>query len=852
MNRSPDLPLSNLPPPHLPGLRPEWSRVVRTTGRDGGTHTWHVLDTHADADPAEVTVTLLCVHGNPTWSYLWRALLAGPPAGCRVVAPDQLGMGWSERLGAARTAAQRIDDLGDLTDALGIDGPVVTVGHDWGGAISLGWALAHRSQLRGVVLTNTAVALTAGDRGPGLIRLAHARLLRTVLCRSTPVFVRGATALSRPPLAADVRAAFAAPYATRDRRAGVEEFVADIPFRPDDPSADAVARVAEGIRDLSVPALLLWGPRDPVFGERYLEDLRERLPQVDLHRFERASHLVTEDAPEYVEAIRTWVAALDATPGPAPTADPPLADLFEVFDRRRDDPGPAVVEPGGRSVSWAQLHRLVDRHAAALVAAGLRPGDRVSLLVPPSVELTALLYAVWRAGGSAVLADRGLGWRGLRRALRSARPRFVVGGPVAIAAARALRIPGRRVDLGTLPLHHDDAQQPSLPPDAECAVLFTSGATGPAKGVVYRHRQVSAQLEVVREAYGITAQDRLVAAFAPFALLGPALGVTTSVPDIDVTAPDQLTAPLLADAVTAVDATMVFAAPAALRRVVATASRLTPARRAALGSVRLVMSAGAPVPLPLLRSVADLFPAAEPHTPYGMTEALPVTDVSLPALEEAGLGNGVCVGRPLPSVRVAVSALDARGSATGPVTTQAGITGEILVAADHVKDRYDALFLTQQRSSRDPGWHRTGDVGHLDPEGRLWVEGRLQHVVTGPSGPVTPVGLEQRIEAVDGVEAAAVVGVGPPGTQAVVAVVVPERARRRRGSSLRLADPALAARIRATAGHLAVAAVLVTGRLPVDIRHASKVDRTAVGRAAGRLLAGHRGGWARIPLSWTR
>ena len=105
--------------------------------------------------------------------------------------------------------------------------------------------------------------------------------------------------------------------------------------------------------------------------------------------------------------------------------------------------------------------------------------------------------------------------------------------------------------------------------------MFTSGATGPAKGVVYRHRQVQAQLEVLRSTYALTADDRLVAAFAPFALYGPALGLASAVPDMDVTAPGTLTAAALADAVAAVRATVVFASPAALRNVVATAGALT-------------------------------------------------------------------------------------------------------------------------------------------------------------------------------------------------------------------------------------------------------------------------------------
>ena len=131
-------------------------------------------------------------------------------------------------------------------------------------------------------------------------------------------------------------------------------------------------------------------------------------------------------------------------------------------------------------------------------------------------------------------------------------------------------------------------------------MLFTSGATGPAKGVVYTHRQLQAQRDLLAATYGVGEHDRLVAAFAPFALYGPALGIASVVPDMDVTAPATLTAAALADAARAVDATLVFASPAALANVVATADGSTPAQRAVLGRVRLVLSAGAPVPVTLL------------------------------------------------------------------------------------------------------------------------------------------------------------------------------------------------------------------------------------------------------------
>ena len=843
----------------LPGLDPAWSRMVTAPDAEGRQRQWHVLDNGVEPTHG----TLLCIHGNPTWSYLWRGLIAAAPPGWRVIAPDHLGMGFSERPDTARTVAQRVADLGCLTEALGVTGPVVTVGHDWGGILSLGWALAHRGQLRGVVLGNTAVAQPEGDLGPPLIRLAHLPGVRSVGCVATPMFVRGTPALSRPTLPREVRDALALPYDTVASRRAVGAFVADIPFSPGHPSYAAVAELAEGVRTLDVPALMFWGPRDPVFGERYLTDLLERLPHAQVHRFEGASHLVTEDAPEYADLVADWVRELDA-PSTAPrrarvAQEPAFEPLWAELDRRSEDTSP-VVSHQGAVVSWAAMSRRVAELAAGLADAGVRPGDRVGLLVEPSADLTSIVYAVWRAGAVIVVADKGLGFAGMRRALRGAGINHLVAAEAGLAAGRAMGLPGTRIavrpltpatsrllgvdlDLDELARRGRGAPQPTAPgPDADCAVVFTSGATGPAKGVVYKHGQVRAQVDLVRATYDLQPDDTFVAAFAPFSLLGPALGLGSSVPDIDVTASDTLTASLLADAASAVDARVVFASPAALRRVVATSADVTPSQRETLSRVRLLMSAGAPVPASLLEALGRVLPNASLHTPYGMTEVLPVTDISYEEIKAAGAGEGVCVGRPLPGVEVAVEPLE---GATTELTDLPDVTGEICVRAAHVKDRYDALWATERSSTRHRGWHATGDVGHLDEQGRLWVEGRSVHVISGSDAFVTPVAIEQRIEALETVDSAAVVGVGPAGAQVLVAVVVPTDAKRsrlgwRRTLRLRVADFGLAEDVRRVAG-APVSAVLSADRLPLDIRHASKIDRTEVARQAAQALAG-RGG----------
>ncbi|WP_201272294.1 alpha/beta fold hydrolase, partial [Verrucosispora sp. SN26_14.1] len=403
--------------------------------------TWHVLDTAAaDSDSAIQPVgTLLCVHGNPTWSYLWRHLLArfrrADAPRWRVVAVDHLDMGFSERTGTVRGLAQRIDDLTTVTDALGITGPVVTVGHDWGGSISLGWALRHRDQLRGVVLTNTAVHQPSGSPAPALIRLARLPGVLPAVTVRTQTFLQATLALANPWLPEPVRAGYLAPYRGVERRAAIGGFVADIPLGPEHPSWQALQEVAQRLDTLAgIPALLLWGPRDPVFGEVHLRDLRSRLPHAQLHRFEGAGHLLAEDA-DVAGAVAQWLVDLDhrpAEPNASPEPAVPWRPLWAALAERAEDRSVALVElaKNGRQISWSLLWRRIREIGAGLSASGVRRGDRVALLVPPGADLTAAVYACLRIGAVIVVADPGLGLGGMSRALRSADPAHLVAvGP---------------------------------------------------------------------------------------------------------------------------------------------------------------------------------------------------------------------------------------------------------------------------------------------------------------------------------------------------------------------------------------------------------------------------------------
>ncbi len=257
-----------------------------------------------------------------------------------------------------------------MTAALGLTGPVVLVAHDWGGPVALGWALAHADQVARIVLANTGVHQPAAAAPPALIRLARSTALRELVCVRTPTFVRGATAVSRPAVPAAVQRAFAAPYGRPGRRRAVGDFVADIPLEADHPSRTALDRVAAGLTAFAdVPALLVWGARDPVFTPRYLEDLLDRLPHADVQWYPRASHLVTEDEPDAAGTIWRWVqheptarvdaAGLAAGSGTGSTAraEDPATAVAELHHGRARDrcPSPSWTSGSGiwpRACGW--------------------------------------------------------------------------------------------------------------------------------------------------------------------------------------------------------------------------------------------------------------------------------------------------------------------------------------------------------------------------------------------------------------------------------------------------------------------------------------------------------------------
>lgn len=810
------------------GLDPTWSRFIDVPSADGAVHRWHYLE-RAGTDWQSPTI--LCLHGNPTWSFLWSRLLHELDPSFRVIAPDQLSMGFSDRL-SKRSYADRVRDIADFVAALEIKGPLWIIAQDWGGAIAMGYTVEHREKVAGLVLSNTGIAVPPGRKAPRLIRISASSGLHRFVTRHSSLFVRGTAFLPGVGLDKQQRRALSRPYRHRRQRDGVADFVADVPFDQRHSTFAVLEKVAGQLPHIGIPVRLWWGSRDPVFNDDFADDLMARFADVQIHRVAQAGHLAVLET-SMADFVETAIRSNNVT---EPSSVISMENLWSRIADHSNGHKIAIHDGAtNRALTFSELDSRVASWAQELTRRGITKGDRVAILIPPSIDLIAVVYACWRIGAVTVIADRGLGLGGLGRAVRSSRVRYVIGVRSALAATRLLRW-APRAHLITLKSLQQSALDQTLadvtmtaPAMTDmAAILFTSGATGPAKGVRYTHGQLCAQRDALQRVYGITGQDRFVAAFAPFALFGPALGITTGLADMDVTAPATLTATALDSACQAIGATMVFASPAALANVL----RSVDSKLEALSTVRLVMSAGAPVPIDTLRGMKQLCPQAEFHTPYGMTEVLPVADLSLEQREKIGSGRGVCVGRAVEGCKIEIVAVIENG---GP--QQVGATGEVAVSAPWMSLGYHGLWQTQEKARfqhHEMVWHRTGDIGHIDTDENLWIEGRLVHVIHTSEGLVTPVPLEVACESLSNVERAAAVGIGKHGVQQIVIVV--EVGRRPDGP----ADDALAREIRAQLAPTRVAAVWTVKKLPVDIRHNSKIDRTALGEMIDKKLSGSR------------
>ncbi len=548
-----------------------------------------------------------------------------------------------------------------------------------------------------------------------------------------------------------------------------------------------------------------------------------------------------------------------------------IASHLAVMAENQPDT-PAVIAPhrdrAGHlhytQLTFRELNDSSSQLARGFERIGIRRGVRTALMVPPSLDFFAVTFALFKLGAVPVLIDPGIGLKNFGNCLAEAKPTGFIGIAKAHAARvllgwsrKTISIP---VTVGTKwfwgghtlaqirALAAMDGQrsgaaetaerlaagEDACPTNETAAILFTSGSTGLPKGVLYTHPTFAAQIEHLRQLYGIQPGEVDLPTFPLFALFGPALGMTEVLPEMDFTRPAQADPVKLVAAIKHFRVTNMFGSPALINRL----GRHGEARGVKLPTLRRAISAGAPVPAKVLaRFVAMLPTGTQVFTPYGATECLPVANIGSDEIlgetrEETELGKGVCVGQPVAGLTAKIIRITDEPIAawSDDLELPLGEIGEIAVQAPQASrvyfNREQSTALAKIPTLDGGFFHRMGDVGYRDERGRIWFCGRKSHRVITQADTLFTIPCEAIFNTHPTVFRTALVGVpsvaAARALEPVLCVELEADARGQSEAKLRAELLALGAKFAHTR---AIRTVLFHPAFPVDIRHNAKIFR---------------------------
>jgi acyl-CoA synthetase (AMP-forming)/AMP-acid ligase II len=504
----------------------------------------------------------------------------------------------------------------------------------------------------------------------------------------------------------------------------------------------------------------------------------------------------------------------------------------------------APLRKGGRleyaTLTFARLYEETCQTAALFRKQGIVPQQRVLLMVRPGADLLRCCFALFLIGAVPVLIDPGMGLRSFLNCVRRSRPEAMVGIPLAHSVSRlfprAFTSVRHRVRVGrgfADGIRREDGGAESFivrKAEDPAAILFTSGSTGPPKGVSYEHGQFEAQVNLLRETFEVQPGEVDLPMLPVFALFNPALGMTTVVPEIHPGKPATVKPAKILAAIERCGVTTSFGAPVLWRKIAVYAEK----RGLRFPAVRRLLMAGAPVPPALFARLRQVFPNAVLWSPYGATECLPVSAIEAEEVlgETAAStenGAGTCVGRPVAGVEVVILPITAavRERFTTKESLPPGRIGEIVVTGPSVTRQYDGLPEATARAKTCDGegrvWHRMGDAGYLDEKGRMWFCGRVAERVRTAEGDLFPDCCEGIFNTVPGVARSALIGFGEPGRQEPAMVIDPEKERAPEENALRR----VAENHDITRG---IRRFFFDRKFPVDVRHNAKIHRHVLAR----------------------
>ncbi|WP_099827916.1 AMP-binding protein [Oceaniglobus indicus] len=471
-----------------------------------------------------------------------------------------------------------------------------------------------------------------------------------------------------------------------------------------------------------------------------------------------------------------------------------MDDLPTAFARAAERYGArtALIGRDGSATTFAALQDRVQALAAGFRHRGVKPGDRALVAMPVGPDLYASLAALWTLGATAVLPEPAMGLRGLRDALRAAPvSAFCASGPYRLLRAVMPGLWGTRM-LTPADGIPNDVVAPVCTADDVALISFTSGSTGTPKAIARSHRFLMAQRRAVAPLLHSDHDEIDLVAFPVFVLVNLGAGRTSVLPDWPMRKPGRATPAALSALIERHGVTRALLPPALCERLAETAP---PAHLATL------FTGGGPIFPDLVARLRAVAPDLRIVSVYGSTEAEPIAEIDAADTTDAdraamARGHGLLAGHPAPGITIRIE------------------DDEILVAGDHVVSGYldPARDVETKRRIDGTLWHRTGDAGRLDEDGRLWLLGRIGGRIKTAKGALYPFSVETAARSWPGVRHAALAQVDGKAVLAIEGVAT---------STAGWTDRAAA---------LGIDRVAPVARIPMDRRHRSKVDHGALAR----------------------